>query len=117
MKKDVIFSAALLIIGAALAAFRATGFIAHVIISLVGLVCLIVYTVLERKSWPPSIPELITRICYAVALISGVALMRIESAGALAAAIGIAHKLFAVLFVVFLVISLVLKARKSKKEN
>ena len=72
MKKDLIFSPVLLAIGAALFLFRLTGEAVHIAISVVGLALLIVYAVLTKKDWRIPALEIIMRLCYAIALITGI---------------------------------------------
>lgn len=49
MKKDLIFAPALLVIGLLLFLLRATGMPAHIAISVIGVVVLVVYAVLTKK--------------------------------------------------------------------
>ena len=51
MKKDAIFTPVMLIIGALLFLLRKTGMTAHIAISVVGVLALIVYTVVTKKEW------------------------------------------------------------------
>ena len=51
MKKDLIFAPALLAIGVLLFLLRATGMTAHIVISVIGVLALIAYTVLTKKEW------------------------------------------------------------------
>ena len=110
MKKNAIFSALLLIVGILLFLLKATGMAAHIAISVVGLVLLVVYTVLTKKEWKKPAPEILMRVFYSIALITGVIVMNIEGAAALA----VIHKLCAALFVIMLVVLFILKARKAK---
>lgn len=110
MKKNAIFSALLLIVGILLFLLKATGMAAHIAISVVGLVLLVVYTVLTKKEWKKPAPEILMRVFYGIALITGVIVMNLEGAAALA----VIHKLCAALFVIMLVVLFVLKARKAK---
>lgn len=110
MKKNAIFSALLLIVGILLFLLKATGMAAHIAISVVGLVLLVVYTVLTKKEWKKPAPEILMRVFYGIALITGVIVMNLEGAAALA----VIHKLCAALFVIMLVVLFILKARKAK---
>ena len=111
MKKDFIFAPVLLVIGVLLFLLRKTGMNAHIAISVVGAVALIVYTVLTKKEWKIPALEILMRACYGVALISGIVLKIVHGIAALA----IAHKVAAALFVVLLVVVFVHKWIVSKK--
>lgn len=111
MKKDVIFSPIMLLIGILLFLLRATGMGAHIAISIVGLAVLIVYAVLTKKDWKIPALEIFMRVFYGIALISGIVVMNVHGIAALA----LIHRAGAVLFVVTLVILFVHKLIKSKK--
>ena len=112
MKKDLIFAPILLIVGIALFLLRWTGRPGHIAISIVGLLALAVYTAATKKEWKIPALEIIMRAFYGVALITGIVLMKVRGVAALA----IAHKASAALFVVMLVVLFVLKLT-AKKEN
>ena len=111
MKKNVLFSVLLLIVGVLLFLLDATGLTAHIVLSVVGLALLVVYTVLTKKEWKVPALEIIMRVCYAVALITGVIVMNVHGVAVLA----VLHKVFAAIFVVGLVVLFVLKARAKAK--
>lgn len=111
MKKDVIFSPIMLLIGILLFLFRATGMGAHIAISIVGLAVLIVYAVLTKKDWKIPALEILMRIFYGIALISGIVMMNVHGIAALA----LIHRAGAALFIITLVILFVHKLIKSKK--
>ena len=71
MKKDLIFSPILLAIGVLLFMLRAVGMTAHIIISILGIAALIAYTVTTKKDWKIPALEVIMRVFYGVALITG----------------------------------------------
>ena len=104
MKKDLIFAPILLVIGIALGFLKATGMTAHIIISLVGVGVLVAYTVFTINDWKSPALEIGMRATYGVALITGIVL-KIKYI----ALIGIFHKIFAVLFVVALIVLFVQK--------
>ena len=110
MKKDLIFTPAMLLIGVLLFLLRATGMRAHIAISVIGVLVLIVYTVLTKKDWKIPALEIVMRIFYGVALITGVVIMSVHGIAALA----IAHKASAALFVILLAVLFVLKLRTKK---
>ena len=100
MKKDVIFAPILLIVGILLFLLRATGMTAHIIISIVGVVALAAYTVATKKQWKIPALEIFMRACYGIALITGIVIKNVHGI----AALGIAHKASAGLFVLLLVV-------------
>ena len=110
MKKDLIFAPILFVIGVLLFLLRATGMTAHIILSLVGVVALVVYAVLTKKEWKFTALEIGMRVAYAVALISGIVIK-----ASYVFALAIAHKIFAALFVAALIALLICKAVANKK--
>ena len=108
MKKDLIFTPALLLTGIALFLLKATGLTAHIAISVVGILVLAAYTVATKKEWKIPALEILMRLCYGIALISGIVIMNVHGI----AAIAIAHKAGAALFVLLLVVLFVLKRAK-----
>lgn len=111
MKKDLIFAPIMLAIGILLFLLRATGMTAHIAISVIGVLVLIVYAVLTRKEWKIPALEIIMRAFYGIALITGIVIMNVHGVAALA----IIHKVSAALFVVALVVLFVHKLMKTKK--
>ena len=105
MKKDLIFAPIMVILGVLLFLLKATGLTAHIIISVVGLLVLVAYTVLTKKEWKAPALEIITRVMYAIALISGIVVMNVQGIVALA----IVHKVSAALFVALFVVAFVHK--------
>lgn len=106
----MIFPPALLLIGIALFLLRATGMTAHIAISVVGILVLAAYTVATKKEWKIPALEILMRVCYGIALITGIVIMNVHGIAALA----IVHKAGAALFVVLLVVLFVLKLRAKK---
>lgn len=111
MKKDLIFAPILFVIGAALCLLRFTGMTAHIAISVVGVLALAAYTVLTKKQWKIPALEILMRAFYGIALITGVVIMNVYGIAALA----IAHKVSALLFLALLIVLLVSKASANKK--
>ena len=109
MKKDLIFAPLLLVVGVLLGLLKATGMTAHVAISLAGVVILVVYSVLAKKTWKIIPLEIGMRLSYGIALISGIVL-KIKYI----AILGILHKIFAILFVVSLIVLFVQKLISKK---
>lgn len=113
MKKDLIFTPAMLVIGILLFLLRATGMTAHIVISIIGVLVLIAYTVLTMKEWKIPALEIIMRAFYGIALISGIVILNIHGIVALA----VIHKVSAVLFLALLVVLLVSKVASIRKHN
>ena len=110
MKKDLIFAPILLVLGIALGLLKVTGMPVHIVLSVVGVVALIAYTVLTKKEWKIPALEIAMRVGYGLALISGVVL-KVKYI----AVLGILHKVFAVLFVVLLIVLFIQKLLVKKK--
>ena len=87
---------------------RATGIKVHIAVSLVGLVLLITYTLLAKKEWRNPALEILQRVCYGIAIITGAILMNVHGI----AAVSVIHKISAVLFVILLVVAEIHKAIK-----
>ena len=111
MKKDLIFAPAMLLIGALLFLLRATGMTAHIAVSVIGVLVLVVYAVLTKKEWKIPALEIIMRAFYGIALITGIVIMNVHGIAALA----IVHKVCAILFMALLIVLLVHKAATNKK--
>ena len=110
MKKDLIFAPILLVIGVLLFLLDYVGMTAHIAISVAGVVALIAYTVLTKKEWKIPALEIIMRVCYGVALISGIVIMNVHGIMALS----VVHKVTAALFVLLLVVLFVIKLVQKK---
>ena len=108
MKKNILFLIPMLLVVVALFLLRATGMTAHIAVSVVGLVLLIAYTVATKKEWKNPALEILQRVCYGIALITGALLMNVHGI----AAISIIHKISAVLFVILLICTEMHKAIK-----
>ena len=111
MKKDLIFSPILLLVGVALFLLRYTGMAVHIAVSVVGLALLVVYAVLTKKDWRIPALEVITRVFYGIALITGIVILNVTGVVALA----LIHKISAVLFMVLMVALLISKLTAEKK--
>ena len=111
MKKDLIFTPAMFLVGVLLFLLRATGMTAHIAISVLGVLVLIVYTVLTKKGWKIHALEIIMRAFYGIALITGVVIMNVHGIAALT----IIHKASAVLFMALIIVLLTHKVLTNKK--
>ena len=99
------------VIGILLFLLKATGMTAHIIISVIGVLALVAYTVLTKKDWKIPALEIIMRAFYGIALITGIVVMNVHGIAALA----LVHKVSAVLFLALLVVLLVSKVASNKK--
>lgn len=99
MKKKILFLIPMIIVVVLLFLLRGTGMKVHIAMSVVGLALLIAYTLATKKEWRNPVIEILLRVCYAVALITGVVLMNVHGI----AVVSIVHKISAVLFAIFLV--------------
>lgn len=99
MKKDMIFASAMLIIGVALFLLKTTGMTAHIAISVIGILVLAAYTAATKKEWKIPALEILMRVCYGVALITGIVIRNVSGIAVLA----ILHKASAALFVLLLI--------------
>ena len=96
MIKKLLFLIPMVIIAVLLFMLRATGMKVHIAVSVIGLVLLVAYTFATEKEWKCPALEILQRVCYGIALITGVVLMNVHGI----AAISIIHKVSAVLFAV-----------------
>ena len=108
MKKNILFLIPMLLVVVALFLLRATGMKVHIAVSVIGLVLLIAYTIATKKEWKKPALEILQRVCYGIALITGVVLMNVHGI----VAISIVHKISAVLFAVLLVVTEIHKVLK-----
>ena len=111
MKKDLIFTPTMLLIGVLLFMLRATGMTAHIVISVIGLLVLIIYAVLTKKNWKIPALEIIMRVFYGIALITGAVIMNVHGI----AALSIIHKASAALFIGLLIVLFIHKLATNKK--
>ena len=111
MKKDLIFTPAILLIGVLLFMLRATGMTAHFAISALGVLLLIAYTILTKKDWKIPALEIMMRAFYGIALITGIIIMNIHGI----AAFSIIHKASAVIFMALIIVLLTYKFVMNKK--
>ena len=113
MKKDLIFTPIMLLVGALLFLYDFIGEPAHIAVSVAGVLVLAAYTAATKKEWKIPALEIVMRAFYGIALISGIVIMNVEGIVALE----IAHKACAVLFLVLLIVLFVHKAATSKKNK
>lgn len=109
MNKNRIFLILMTLISVLLFIFRMTGITAHLVISIIGLVIMIPLTIATNKEWKIPALEVIMRIMYFVAIVTGAVLMNVEGIVALS----IVHKIGAVLFVVLLMVLYIPKLKNN----
>ena len=108
MKKNLLFVIPLILVAVLLFMLRATGMTAHIAVSVVGLVILVAYALTTKNEWKCPVLEVLERVFYAVALISGVVIMNVHGIAALV----LVHRISAVLFAALLVVTEIQKAIK-----
>jgi hypothetical protein len=111
MKKDIIFAPIILVIGVLLFLLSATGLVAHIVVSAIGVIVMAVYTAITKKDWKLPALEIIMRVFYAVALLTGIVILNVHGIVAL----GVIHKVSAVLFLALFVVLLASKVVSGKK--
>ena len=111
VKKDLIFAPIMLVIGILLFLLAATGLTMHIVLSVIGVFVLAAYAVLTGKEWKIPALEILMRVFYGIALITGIVVMNVSGVAALA----VIHRLFAALFIIALVILSTHKLVVSKK--
>ena len=107
MKKDLIFAPALILVAAALFLLKLTGMTAHIAVSILGLVLLIAYAVTTKAEWKIPALEIVMRIFYGIALISGIVIINVAGIAALTVVHKISAALFAITFAVLFVHKLI----------
>ena len=110
MKKNLFFIIPMIAVAVLLFMLRSTGMTAHIVLSVVGLAILVVYAVATKKSWKCPVLEVLERVFYAVALISGAVIMNVHGI----AALSVVHKASAALFVLLLAVTEIHKEIKSR---
>ena len=106
--KKALFLIPMVIVAVLLFMLRATGMVTHIIVSVLGLILLVAYTIVTKKEWRNPALEIIQRVCYGIALITGVVLMNVHGV----AVVSIIHKVSAVLFAILLADTEIHKAIK-----
>jgi hypothetical protein len=108
MKKNLIFLISMVIVSVLLFLLRYTGLVPHIVVSVIGLVLMILLTVKNTKSWKIPALEVIMRIAYLVAIVTGGLIMKIYNVPMLS----IAHRISAVIFVLLLLVLYIPKVIK-----
>ena len=79
MKKNLFFFISMIIVSVLLFLLRYTGLVPHIVVSVIGLVLMISLTVKNTKSWKIPALEVIMRIAYFVAIVTGGLIMKIQN--------------------------------------
>ena len=79
MKKNLFFLISMIIVSVLLFLLRYTGLVPHIVVSVIGLVLMISLTVKNTKSWKIPALEVIMRIAYFVAIVTGGLIMKIQN--------------------------------------
>ena len=108
MSKNRLFLIAMAAVTILLFLLRMTGIVAHIIVSVLGLAVMIPLTLQTRKEWKIPALEVIMRALYLVAVVTGGVLMKVQEV----AALGIAHKISAALFLALLLVLYIPKWKK-----
>ena len=108
MNKNRFFLISMIVVSALLFLLRMTGLTVHMAVSVLGLAIMIPITVMTRKEWKIPALEVIMRVMYLVAIVTGGVLMKVHGV----AALGIVHKIAAAAFVVLLMVLYIPKMKK-----
>lgn len=108
MNKNGRFLIAMAVVTLLLFLLRMTGLAAHIIVSLLGLAIMIPFTLKTKNEWTKAPLEILMRVMYLVAIVTGGALMKVYGV----AVLGLVHKIGAALFLVLLLVLYVPKCRK-----
>lgn len=108
MNKNCIFMISMIAVSALLFLLRVTGLAAHIVVSVLGLVIMIPYTLKTKKEWTKTPLEILMRVMYLVAIVTGGVLMKVHGI----AALGMVHKIGAALFLVLLLVLYIPKCKK-----
>ena len=108
MNKNRIFLVSMIVVSALLFLLRMTGMVAHIIVSVAGLAVMIPLTLKTRGEWKIPALEVIMRVMYLVAIVTGGVLMAAHVGGAVA----LVHKIAAALFAVLLLVLYIPKWKK-----
>ena len=108
MNKNRFFLISMAVVSVLLFLLRMTGLTTHIIVSVAGLAIMIPITLATRKEWKIPAIEVIMRVMYLVAIVTGGVLMKVHGV----AALGIVHKISAALFAVLLLVLYIPKWKK-----
>ena len=92
--KNKVFFFLMLAVSILLFLLRVTGMTAHIALSFVGIAVLVAFAVMNKKEWTKPALEILLRILFAVAVITGVVILK----GAAVPVVAIVHKASAAVF-------------------
>ena len=96
--KNKVFFFLMLAVSVLLFLLRVTGMTAHIALSVVGIIALVAFAVMNKKEWNKPALEILLRVLFAVAVITGIVILK----GAASPVVAIVHKASAAAFVVML---------------
>ena len=108
MNKNRVLLVGMTVVTALLFALRLTGIVPHILVSIAGLAVMIPITLKTKAEWKKPVSEVLMRVLYLIAVVTGGVLMKVHGV----AALGIAHKVSAVLFFVLLLVLYIPKWNK-----
>ena len=108
MNKNRFFLIAMIAVSVLLFMLRMTGMAAHIGVSVLGLAIMIPITLKTRKEWKIPALEIIMRVMYLIAVVTGGAMMKLHGV----AALGMVHKIGAAVFAVLLLVLYIPKWKK-----
>ena len=92
IKKDLCLVVPMIVVSVLLSLLKVTGLTAHIVLSVVGVAILVAYAVMTKKEWKLPVLEIVMRVLYAIALITGIVIMNVHGIVVLA----IIHKVSAI---------------------
>ena len=92
--KNKVFFFLMLAVSILLFLLRVTGMTAHIALSVVGIIALVAFAIMNKKEWTKPALEILLRVLFAVAVITGIVILK----GAGAPAVAIVHKASAAVF-------------------
>lgn len=108
MNKNRIFLLSMLVVSILLFLLRVTGLTPHIVVSVVGLAVMIPLTLMTKSEWKHCALEIILRVLYLAAIVTGGMLMKMHGV----AALGIIHKISAAGFLLLLLALYIPKWKK-----
>ena len=108
MNKNLFFMISMIAVSLLLFLLRMTGLTAHMIVSILGLAVMIPFTLKTKSTWSKTPLEILMRVMYLVAIVTGGALMKVHGL----ALLGVVHKIGAVLFLVLLLVLYIPKCKE-----
>ena len=106
--KNKVFFFLMLAVSILLFLLRVTGMTAHIALSVAGIAALVAFAVISKKDWTKPALEILMRVMYLVAIVTGGILMKVHGI----APLGMVHKIGAALFLVLLLVLYIPKCKK-----